>query len=178
MYGIDTIRKLNETLVATTGTTTATTIGSAIAVSTEEFISPADTDRGQRSCKCDTEIAFSQVETPAVKEVSLEAWDTEILSAPLPVIIDFYANWCGPCDLMAPIIEHLAGELGSIAKFAKIDVDENLEIADRYNVRSIPTIIIFRSGKELARTTGVQSKEKLIKLITSQISKELGDQGT
>jgi thioredoxin 1 len=174
MYGIDTIRKLNETLVATT----ATTIGSAIDVSTEEFISSADTDKGQESCKCDTEIAFLQVEAPTVKEVSLETWDTEIVSSPLPVIIDFYANWCGPCDLVAPIIEHLVGELGNIAKFAKIDVDQNLEIAHRYNVRSIPTIIIFRSGEELARTTGAQSKEKLTKFITSQISKDLGEQST
>jgi thioredoxin 1 len=164
MYGIDTIRKLNETAAlgpaAAQSTTTTTTFTSGFA------------ERQQnRNHEIETSLP-DEVKSLPVKEVSLEAWDAEVLAAPLPVVVDFYATWCGPCDHVAPILGHLASELDGLAKFVKIDVDKSLEIADGCSVRSIPTIIIFKSGKELARTIGAQSKENLTKFVTTHISVE------
>jgi thioredoxin len=162
MYGIDTIRKLNET--AALGSTTVNS-------TTTTFVASGLTEQEQNSTHR-IKTSVHEVKSLPVKEVSLEDWDSEVLAAQLPVVVDFYAKWCGPCDRVGPILGHLAGELAGLGKFVKIDVDKSLQIADRCSVRSIPTIIIFKSGKEIARINGVQSKEKLAKFITTQISLE------
>jgi len=81
--------------------------------------------------------------------------------------IDFYAEWCGPCKMMAPIIEEVATELTGKANVAKVNVDEEMDLAGKYGVSSIPTIIYFKDGQEVDRTLGVQSKDALIKRISS-----------
>ena len=81
-----------------------------------------------------------------------------------PVLVDFFADWCGPCKMMAPIVEELATELDGKVKVGKINVDENSDIAVEYNVMSIPTLIIFKNGKEEKRLVGLRDKEELLNL--------------
>ena len=157
MYGIDTLRKMNETAA----------LGPAVAQSTTTISLASGFAERQQNRKHEIETSLPEVKSLPVKEVSLEDWDAEVLAAPLPVVVDFYAKWCGPCDHVEPILHHLASELEGLAKFVKIDVDKSLEIADGCSVRSIPTIIVFKSGKELARTIGAQSKEKPSNFITT-----------
>ena len=90
-------------------------------------------------------------------------FEQEVLKSEKPVLVDFYADWCGPCQMMGPVIEEIAEELKEKAKVGKINVDENPEIAVEYNVMSIPTLIIFKDGKEIKRFVGVTDKEELLK---------------
>jgi thioredoxin 1 len=85
----------------------------------------------------------------------------EVLNSPLPVLVDFWANWCGPCHRVAPILEELSVAVRGLAKICKLDVDEASDIADEYQVMSIPTIIIFKDGEIVDTQLGVHSKEKL-----------------
>ena len=97
-------------------------------------------------------------------KLSSENFEKEVLKSEKPVLVDFYADWCGPCNAMAPVIEELATELDEKAKVGKINVDENSDIAVEYNVMSIPTLIIFKNGKEEKRLVGLRDKEELLNL--------------
>ena len=97
-------------------------------------------------------------------KLSSENFKKEVLKSEKPVLVDFYADWCGPCNAMAPVIEELATELDGKAKVGKINVDENSDIAVEYNVMSIPTLIIFKNGKEEKRLVGLRDKEELLNL--------------
>jgi thioredoxin len=85
----------------------------------------------------------------------------EVEKSPLPVLIDFWAAWCGPCRMVAPIIEQLAKELSGKVRVGKLDVDANQATAGRFRVQSIPSLLIFQNGKEVDRLVGVQSKEAI-----------------
>lgn len=89
-------------------------------------------------------------------------FENEVLNSERPVLVDFYADWCGPCKMMGPVVEELAKELKDIAKVGKINVDENQDLAMQYNVMSIPTLIIFKEGKEAHRLVGVRDKSELL----------------
>ena len=99
-----------------------------------------------------------------MKEVNInqENFESEVLNANEKVLVDFYADWCGPCKMMAPVIEELAEELQGKAKVGKINVDESTDTATQYDVMSIPTIIIFKNGKEVKRFIGVRDKQELL----------------
>lgn len=97
-------------------------------------------------------------------KISSENFEEEVLNSEKPVLVDFFADWCGPCKMMAPIVEELATDLDGKAKVGKLNVDENSDIAVEYNVMSIPTLIIFKNGKEEKRLVGVQDKEELLNL--------------
>ena len=97
-------------------------------------------------------------------KLSSENFKEEVLNSEKPVLVDFYADWCGPCNVMAPVIEELAKELEGKAKVGKINVDENSDIAVEYNVMSIPTLIVFKNGKEEKRLVGLRDKEELLRL--------------
>ena len=97
-------------------------------------------------------------------KLSSENFEKEVLKSEKPVLVDFYADWCGPCNAMTPVIEELATELDGKAKVGKINVDENSDIAVEYNVMSIPTLIIFKNGKEEKRLVGLRDKEELLSL--------------
>ena len=97
-------------------------------------------------------------------KLSSENFKEEVLNSEKPVLVDFNADWCGPCNAMSPVIEELAKELEGKAKVGKINVDENSDIAVEYNVMSIPTLIIFKNGKEEKRLVGLRDKEELLNL--------------
>ena len=82
-----------------------------------------------------------------------------------PVLVDFYADWCGPCQMMAPVLKEVADEMGDKVKIIKIDVDKNQPIAQRFGVRSIPTLILFKNGKILQNKAGVMTKRDLTQMI-------------
>jgi len=98
-------------------------------------------------------------------EFTDQNFNTEVLQSDKPVLVDFWAVWCGPCKMIAPIVEELAGEFEGKAKVGKLDVDNNQESAIKYGVRSIPTVLIFKGGKVVDTIIGavpkVQIKQKL-----------------
>jgi thioredoxin 1 len=91
----------------------------------------------------------------------------EIINQDKPVVVDFFATWCGPCKTMSPILEDLKNRIGKNASIIKIDVDKNPQAAATYQVRSVPTLIIFKNGKSLWRQAGVVTANELEKLINS-----------
>ena len=95
------------------------------------------------------------------KQFTSSNFNAEVLSSETPVLVDFWATWCGPCRMQGPIIDALAAEGYNVGK---LDVDENPDIARRYNVMSIPTLILFKNGEEVQRFVGVKTKEKLASL--------------
>lgn len=98
----------------------------------------------------------------AAKHLTQEAFDAA-LSSKQPVLVDFYADWCGPCKMLAPVVEQIAQENPDYAVY-KLNVDEAPQIAARYGMMSIPTLILFKSGAEASRLVGVQSKQAILKM--------------
>lgn len=96
----------------------------------------------------------------AVLKVTNETFDTEVLNADKPVLVDFYADWCGPCKMLAPVVADIA-EASDAYTVCKINVDDAPDIAARYGVMSIPTLIVFRNGEAVGRTVGVQSRQMI-----------------
>ena len=100
----------------------------------------------------------------AIIELTEKNFDTEVLQSEVPVLVDFWATWCGPCRMQAPIIDELAEEVTGV-KFAKLDVDQNMNLAQQYRVMSIPTLLVFKDGKVAASAIGLQSKENVKEMI-------------
>ena len=88
-------------------------------------------------------------------------FDSEVLQSQVPVLVDFYADWCGPCKMMGPVIEELAAEYEGRPKVGKLNVDESGDIAERYGVMSIPTLLVISKGQVTGKYVGVQSKSML-----------------
>jgi len=95
------------------------------------------------------------------KKLNNETFTTEVLNAPNTVLVDFYADWCGPCKMLSPVIDEIANEHPEFS-VCKLNVDEGSAIAERYNVFSIPTLIVFQNGKEISRMVGVQPKSRIL----------------
>lgn len=102
----------------------------------------------------------------AVLHVTKENFETEVLQSEKPVLVDFWASWCGPCKMVAPVLEEIAGEVTDV-KIAKINVDEQPELSQKFQVMSIPTLILFKEGKVVNTTVGAQPKEDLVRFINS-----------
>lgn len=98
----------------------------------------------------------------AVTNLSDATFDEEIAGADAPVLVDFWAEWCGPCKMIAPILEEIAEEQGDALKIAKLNVDEAGDIARRFEVMSIPTLILFQNGEPVKRVVGAKPKQALL----------------
>jgi thioredoxin 1 len=96
-----------------------------------------------------------------IVEVSDNSFDSEILKAEQPAVVDFWAPWCGPCKAIGPVIEDLAGTYGNQVKFAKCNVDDNPITPGKYGIKAIPTLIFFKEGKVVDQITGMVAKSKL-----------------
>ncbi len=101
--------------------------------------------------------------------VNTENFDQEVKNSTLPVVIDMYATWCGPCKMMAPLFDQLAKDLGDKYKFVKINIDEERDIAVKYNVSSIPTFLFLKDGQLVAKETGYMNKDALTNKITAHL---------
>ncbi|HEY9186084.1 MAG TPA: thioredoxin [Salegentibacter sp.] len=91
----------------------------------------------------------------------------DIINGDKPVLVDFFADWCGPCKMLGPILKDVKSELGDQVKIVKIDVDRNQELAAKYQVRGVPTMILYKNGKQLWRQSGVLQKHQLTEVIKS-----------
>jgi thioredoxin 1 len=97
-------------------------------------------------------------------------WNEEVLASKVPVVVDFWAEWCAPCKLMAPTMEALAEEFDGKVRVGKLNVDENGETSEKYEIRGIPTVMIFKGGQVTEQVVGVTSKENLARLIERHVT--------
>lgn len=97
------------------------------------------------------------------KVFSDENFESEVLNSDVPVLVDFFAEWCGPCKMMGPVVDKIAQEYEGKAKVGKIDIDKNPGLASKYNVMSVPTFMVFKQGKIVDTVIGAVSKEELTK---------------
>ncbi len=100
-----------------------------------------------------------------VMEFTDQSFEQEVLKADQPVLVDFWAAWCGPCRMIAPAVEALADEYAGKAKVGKVNVDENSSTPGRYNIRSIPTLLLFKDGEVQEQVVGVKSRDELANLL-------------
>ena len=105
----------------------------------------------------------------AVSKVSDANFESEVLKAAGPVVVDFWAEWCGPCRMIAPALEEIAGSLGDKVKIVKLNVDESPHTATKYGIQSIPTLMIFKNGQMASRQIGAAPKQKLEQWITASV---------
>lgn len=105
--------------------------------------------------------------TPAVTGADFEA---EVLQSPVPVLVDFWAIWCGPCKAVAPSVEQIANEYQGRLKVVKMDVDENMEVSSRYGIQSIPTLMLFKDGQPVERLVGAYPKPVIVSRISKHIA--------
>jgi thioredoxin 1 len=106
-----------------------------------------------------------------VAEVSDSNWETEVMQSDRPVLVDFWAAWCGPCRMLAPTVEQVAEKYHGKAKVVKLNVDENIEISGKYGIRGIPTLVLFSGGQEVDRHVGVPSNA--LSSISQMIERQL-----
>ena len=104
-----------------------------------------------------------------IVQISDSSFDTDVLQAEGPVLVDFWAEWCGPCKMIAPVLEELPSEYGEKLKICKMDVDANPETAPKYGIRGIPTLILFNNGDVAGTKVGALSKSQLSEFIDSAI---------
>jgi thioredoxin 1 len=104
------------------------------------------------------------------QEVTDQTFDSEVIKAERPVLVDFWAPWCGPCRMVAPIVEELAGEYEGRVSFYKLNTDENPNVSMRYGIRSIPTLLVFKGGEPVGQIVGFRPKRDLQKRLDDALA--------
>lgn len=94
---------------------------------------------------------------------------SNIIDSEIPVLVDFHADWCGPCKMLAPILKQVKDQLAESVKIVKIDVDKNQSLASKYQVRGVPTMLLFKNGKQVWRQSGVLQKDEIVRTIQSYL---------
>jgi thioredoxin 1 len=105
-----------------------------------------------------------------IKHVSDASFQADVLNAPAPVLVDFWAEWCGPCKMIAPILDEVAGSYQGKLQVAKVNVDENSEVPAKFGIRGIPTLMLFKDGQLAATKVGALSKAQLTAFIDQQLA--------
>ena len=100
-----------------------------------------------------------------MQEVTDQSFEQDVLNSEVPVLVDFWAEWCGPCKMLAPTVEKVANEYEGKAKVVKLNIDDNNQVAQRYGIKGIPTLILFKNGSEADRTVGLTSKDNSARMI-------------
>jgi len=106
----------------------------------------------------------------SIKHVSDASFDTDVLQSDLPVLVDYWAEWCGPCKMIAPILDEVSGAYAGKLQIAKMNVDENREIPAKFGIRGIPTLMVFKKGQLAATKVGAMSKAQLTAFIDQQLA--------
>ena len=104
-----------------------------------------------------------------VHKVTDSSFDNDVLKSDKPVLLDFTATWCGPCKALAPIVEDIANEYDGKLKVAKLDIDDSPQTASRFGIRGVPTVLVFKNGKEVARQVGLIPKPRLVALFSDHL---------
>ena len=104
-----------------------------------------------------------------IKQVSNDSFEADVLKAEAPVLVDYWAEWCGPCKMIAPILEEVSRDYADKLNVAKVNVDDNQEIASKYGIRGIPTLMLFRNGAVVATKVGALSKSQLTAFLDSNL---------
>ena len=98
-------------------------------------------------------------------KITVSNFESEVLRSDQPVLVDFYADWCGPCRMLAPVLEEIAREYESGVKVGKVNVDEQMELAQKFGVSSIPLLVVFKDGQPVAKSLGYRPKEEIVNLL-------------
>ncbi|MBR3646671.1 MAG: thioredoxin [Lachnospiraceae bacterium] len=101
----------------------------------------------------------------ATLQITKEEFEKEVIQADIPVVVDFWAEWCGPCKMLGPVVEMVSDEVENV-KFCKVNIDEAMELALKYQITNIPTLVLFKNGEVDKRSVGVISKDEIIKFIS------------
>jgi thioredoxin 1 len=110
--------------------------------------------------------------------VTEQNFQTEVLQSPIPVLVDFWAEWCGPCKALAPTLDEIATEYAGRLKVVKLDVDENQELAIQYDVRGIPTLMLFSGGRPVEHIVGAFPKPVIVKKLVGHLGESTGQAGS
>lgn len=105
-----------------------------------------------------------------VKEINTKEFDAEVIKADKPVLVDFWAPWCGPCRMVSPVVESIAGKFPDTLKTLKVNTDENPDIASKFGIQAIPTLMIFKGGELVERVVGFKPEGELTKIVQKHVS--------
>ena len=136
------------------------------ACGTRNRLPPAEPGRKAVCGKCKTPLPAGG----GPVEITDATFATEVEQSPIPVLLDLWADWCGPCHILAPTVDQLAKEMADRVKVGKLNIDENPGTANRFGVRSIPTLLVLKNGKEVDRLVGVQPKQEILRKLENALT--------